>query len=380
MSEAVSASPSKPVVLIADDSKLVRVSLNRTLREEFEVLEAVDGEEAWELLLSNNQIQVLITDAGMPRLDGYELIKRIRSQDEKRLQNIPILMITGAEKAQTEVREKALGMGASDFITKPFDKVQLVARTRSYTKLDTTVRNLDQTSKDLESQSIQDSLTGIHNSRHFLEQTNQALAFAQRHSQALSFLAISVDELGSYKTQHGEESANTLQIMVAQAIKPILRKEDVFARSKEGYFLILAPFINTKDAHSLGARIQHLLHSRQFIDACFGKEVTLSIGIASLEESSLGTAEQFLQVLEQRVKQAHKKGGNTICSGQATPREPVQNLSVDTALKLINQGNVEALEKYLPVLAKQILPLVELCNQKLSWQLDSQLQDIKTKL
>lgn len=382
MSDAVIEQAPKPLVLIVDDSKLVRVSLNRALRKEFQILEAVDGEDAWEQLVNNENIQVVITDAGMPRLDGYELIQRIRSQEQNWLREIPILMITGAEKAQTEVREQALALGASDFITKPFDNVQLLARTRSYIKLDTTARNLDATSKDLKEQAILDPLTKLYNFRYFLEQVTQTLAFAHRHSQAVSFVAVAIDNIEAFKAEHGDEKATQLQVLVASAIKPILRKEDVVARIEDGYYTVLAPFISEKDATSLAGRIQHLVNSQQFLDANNGIAITLSIGISSLGEKDLTTAQHFLDTLEKRVKQVQQAGGNSIqASAQATEKSAKHvKVSVDTALKILEEGNIQALDNYLPALALRILPILELCNNKLNWQLDNQVEEIKNKI
>ena len=86
----------KPRILIIDDSRLVRVKLTNVLQDEFDISEAEDGESGWEKLLADDNIKVVLTDAGMPKLDGYGLIKRIRAHGESRVQEVPIIMITAA--------------------------------------------------------------------------------------------------------------------------------------------------------------------------------------------------------------------------------------------------------------------------------------------
>lgn len=100
---------SKPRVLIIDDSRVVRVSLKKVLSNEFDIIEAEDGEEGWAALLADRRIQVVLTDAAMPRLDGYALIARIRAHDDVRINDIPVNMVTAAD--DEAARQRALGLG-----------------------------------------------------------------------------------------------------------------------------------------------------------------------------------------------------------------------------------------------------------------------------
>ena len=96
MSAALEAAP-KPRILIGDDSRTVRVSLSRLLRDQYEIIEGVDGEDGWEKLQENPGIKLVITDIMMPKLDGYGFICRIRGADSELVQKIPIIVVTSAE-------------------------------------------------------------------------------------------------------------------------------------------------------------------------------------------------------------------------------------------------------------------------------------------
>ena len=86
----------KARILIADDSKIVRVTASKILATQFDVVLAEDGEEAWEKICQDTSIQVVFTDLGMPRLDGYGLIQRIRQAEDEGIRNQPVIVITGA--------------------------------------------------------------------------------------------------------------------------------------------------------------------------------------------------------------------------------------------------------------------------------------------
>lgn len=112
----------KPCVLVVDDSKVVRVSVNRALEADYQIIQAEDG------AVGINRVRALkpdliISDINMPNLDGYGLICQIRAQEDDRISNAPIIVITSAE--EDTVRERAYACGTNAFILKPFDPDQL---------------------------------------------------------------------------------------------------------------------------------------------------------------------------------------------------------------------------------------------------------------
>jgi diguanylate cyclase (GGDEF)-like protein len=377
-------SAEKPTVLVIDDSKLVRVSIKRVLKKEFAILEAVDGEDGWEKLLANEDVQVVITDNGMPRLDGFELIRRIRESADGRVKNIPIMMVTGAEKAQTDLREKALSLGASDFITKPFDDVQMLARTRTHAKLDTTQRTLEKTTHELEETSAIDPLTKISNRRHFLQQGAQALSFATRHKQALSFIGIGVDEFDNIKTQYDDKTAHRVQVWLTELLQPILRQEDTIARVDNGLFAVIAPTATRMDAAVLAERMRKIVQAKPFTETVIALPVTISLGIVCVGTADFPTTDGYLNSVLKLISQAQKKGGNRTLAAAAKQAAPEvaqkPRPSIDTALDLLAQNNIESIKPFLNELARQILPLLEVCNKTHQWQAEHHIDALKQKL
>jgi DNA-binding response OmpR family regulator len=128
-----------PKILVVDDSPTIRAVVNKALGNDFSIVQASDGEDAWHYLLANNEIELVVTDLMMPILDGYSLIERIRSNNAPPyLAGIPIIVVTTLEDANAKLR--ALVCGANDFITKSTDAVELQARVLARYRLAKTLK------------------------------------------------------------------------------------------------------------------------------------------------------------------------------------------------------------------------------------------------
>jgi len=128
--KAAVAAQEKPLVLVADDSRLIRKTIIKMLGDHYDIVECVDGVAAWAQIQHNAAIDIAITDIDMPNMDGYGLLCRVRASETERLQNIPMIVITGAEDEIT--KERAYACGANDFILKPIDADQLRACVNDY--------------------------------------------------------------------------------------------------------------------------------------------------------------------------------------------------------------------------------------------------------
>jgi two-component system, OmpR family, phosphate regulon response regulator PhoB len=116
-----------PTILVADDEEDLRELVSyRLSRSGYEVVEAVDGQEALELATERTP-DLMVLDVMMPRLDGYELTRRVREQDS--LRNVPVILLT-ARSQETDV-SRGFDVGADDYLKKPFNPDELVARVRA---------------------------------------------------------------------------------------------------------------------------------------------------------------------------------------------------------------------------------------------------------
>ena len=177
--QTLAAAERKGMILVVGDSSSIHLTLVRALQEKFTLLEIVDGEQAWELIRSDDRIEVVITDLGLPRLDGFGLIRRMRNSVIARIHNLPVIVVTGAD--DTVAREQAFQCGANDFITKNTDQVELLARVRAQCKLSQTIRQLEESQRELRAQANTDTLTGLANRRFFSQMANKELSLSRRN-------------------------------------------------------------------------------------------------------------------------------------------------------------------------------------------------------
>ncbi len=115
-------------VLVCDDEALIRNVINEYLKlEKYEVLEAENGLEAIEQVKKHNDIDLIIMDIMMPKMDGYQAVSEI-----KKIKDIPFIMLS----ARSEEFDKLIGfdIGIDDYVTKPFSPKELIARVKAITK------------------------------------------------------------------------------------------------------------------------------------------------------------------------------------------------------------------------------------------------------
>ena len=138
----------KPVILVVDD-QLQNIELLEThlVPQGYEIVKATNGEEALGKL-SGNQIDLILLDVMMPGMDGFEVTRRVRQDNTHRL--LPIILVTALR--ETEDRVKGIEAGCDDFISKPIDKMELLARVRSLLKVKAYNDLTDNYRKELESE------------------------------------------------------------------------------------------------------------------------------------------------------------------------------------------------------------------------------------
>jgi signal transduction histidine kinase len=130
----------KPIILVVDDQpQNVELLARHLVPRGYEIVRAASGEEALEKL-SRAQVDLILLDAMMPAMSGFDVLQRLRAGDETRL--IPVVMVTALH--ETEDRVRALEAGCDDFISKPFDKIELLARVEPILKMGYYRRQLDE--------------------------------------------------------------------------------------------------------------------------------------------------------------------------------------------------------------------------------------------
>lgn len=301
----------RPRVLIADDSRVMRLAVLKILGTDFDVVQAENGAIAWEQLSKDRNIQAVLTDIQMPQMDGYELMCRIRASEDGHIRDLPVMAITGSD--DDTIKQQALACGATDFIIKPLDALQLRARVQAYVQYDQHARVLEDRALSLEEQAITDPQTGLRSRRYLMQRGEQDLAHAQRRGQDLALLRIEIDNFKKIYRAHGDDAVDQLMVWLAKLLFSSARTEDTVSRVSGAEFAVLATNTDLGGAKPLCERILAAVNAQPFVHGVASIPITLSIGLASLGADRCSTIEAMYQLAHRRLCDARLAGGNRVC-------------------------------------------------------------------
>lgn len=348
------AEDTRPRILLADDSKVIRTSAARILGEEFDVLLAVDGQDAWEQITQHDDISAVFTDIGMPYMDGLELLEKIRSHADEAINALPVIVVTGDET--DEAREDALRRGATDFITKPFNRIDLLARARSHA-------TAQRERRELAKFTTIDRLTRLGNQQHFMSTLAEARSFASRHNQPLSLMRLHVDNLKAVAREGGKELLLRRMRELGAVIRACIRKEDTAARLDAVNFGIIIPVCTTEGAQRLARRIQLTLEGASK-RAGWQTPLRFSIGISTPSLFPEASVDAVMADLEAAARKAEE--GEGVVVSEATLNQAGGNVPLDlgTALRLLAEGRTEQVSAQLEHLLTRVTPLIEFARRE----------------
>jgi diguanylate cyclase (GGDEF)-like protein len=300
-----------PLLLLVEDSQTTTALLSKYLGHTYRLLHAKDGMQAWDVLEKNPDIAIVITDIHMPNMSGHQLLVKIRKSDGANHKNLPVIVMTTAE--DNVDRNLAFLNGANDFITKPIDEMELVARLNVHHRLARTIRELEASKKALAEQATTDSLTKLKNRRAFFENGTKAVALARRYVSDLSVLLLDIDHFKKINDTYGHAVGDDALIMVAQILIEMSRTEDTVARIGGEEFALLLPDTNRLGTAVLAERIRSAIEREQFITGDKIVPITASIGIATFGVDPADSIDQLLGVADNRLYMAKNAGRNRIC-------------------------------------------------------------------
>jgi len=307
---------SRQRLLIVDDSKVIRVTARKILRDHFDTIEAVDGENAWETLNNEGPFSLIVSDLTMPNLDGFGLLERIRNSQRPDIRDIPVIIITGANDSEA-TKLRASQAGATDFIGKPFDSVHLLARTQAHASAHAVTHALRQETFTLEEQATTDPLTGLSNEIAFMDRSYQQLSYAIRHKTTLSIFLIEIDKYLELGRQHGKSASEAVIKSVANTLNAEIRQEDMVARTGTARFGLLLPGMNMAGIRNLSERISKSVSTSPVKQGDDRINVTISAGVATPDIRRDTRLDDLLSEAAQHLSLARSQGGNQTIFGDS---------------------------------------------------------------
>ena len=286
-------------VLIIDDSPdALAIAKARLLKENLQVVCADDGRTGLDVA-AEQKPDLILLDVNMLGMSGFDVCRLLKNDLELRM--IPVIFLTGSDS--TEDRVKGLDIGAIDYVVKPFDAVELLARVRAALR-----------TKHLQDLLIQharlDPLTELPNRRALTERLQQEFSRVQRHQGALSFIMADIDHFKQVNDTYGHSAGDRLLQEVAKAISAESRTYDLPSRFGGEEFAIVVPDADVTQAAPLADRYRQAIERISLNVGSATVRITASFGVA--DATGLSCEQELIQAADKALYRAKSDGRNCV--------------------------------------------------------------------
>jgi len=306
--EAVTETGRQGRVLIVDDRKSSYERMMKTLSSEHTVTVEADPNEALFRAAEGNY-DLLIVSLGMQNFDGLRLCSQVRSLERTR--SLPILAVAEADNNQRLVR--GLEIGINDYLIRPIDKNEMLARARTQIKKKRyTERLRDNVQMSIE-MAITDALTGLFNRRYMETHLATLVEQAAARGKPIAVLVVDIDYFKAVNDSHGHDAGDDVLREFALRIRKAIRNIDLACRYGGEEFVIVMPETDMAVATMVAERLRRRIASEPFVvqNGARSLDITISIGIAALDGVG-DNAAAILKRADTALYRAKRDGRNRV--------------------------------------------------------------------
>lgn len=330
---------SNAVIMMVDDEPTTLEVVQAYLEEVgfHNFVQVVNSSQAMRVI-EEARPDILLLDLVMPEVSGFDILSAVRNH--QKFKHLPVIILTSSSDAK--IRLRALGLSATDFLTKPVDQSELFLR----------VRNNLAAKAYLDQLAYYDPLTNLPNRQLFLEYLNREIADAKRLNNFLAVLNIEVDNFDRISDTIGLSAGDEVLREVARRIGKIVRDSDMLGRFETNekavmtlfrldgavFSLLLVRIRNVENPAIIAARVIHKIKEPMHVE---GRDiyVTTSIGIATYPAESKDTAE-LLRLASSAKDYVKNKGGDSLEFSSSRINAMYQKrLSLETGLRKALERN-----------------------------------------
>lgn len=263
---------------------------------------------------AETRYELIIINLDMDSVDGLRLCSQLKSLERTR--QTPILIVVAPDDHQRLLR--ALDMGVNDYLIRPIDKQELLARANTQIRR---CRYTDQLRSHVQAtmeMAVTDPLTGLYNRRYMESQTAALVEHAINRGKALSILALDVDHFKAVNDEHGHAVGDRVLQELASRLKQAIRNIDMVCRIGGEEFVIVLPNTSADVATKIADRMRRSVSGTPFnVGSSAGPlTVTVSIGVAAVESAS-DTMENIMKRADEALYSAKRAGRNRVNSTAA---------------------------------------------------------------
>jgi diguanylate cyclase (GGDEF)-like protein len=294
----------KRTILVIDDSSISLNHLVRILEDEYIVLVASGGVEGVQVAKAAKP-DIILSDIVMPQMDGYEVLSALRELRETK--DIPVVFITSLDQECNEA--KGLELGASDYISKPFNPTIVKLRVRLLLKLVEQMQIINE-------MGMVDTTTRLPNRHYFDVRLKEEWKRAAGEDSTLGILRIDIDKIRSYNTIHGYRAGDEMLVKVAEIISDntLVQPGNIAARWAFGGFVVLLQKVTDSECNSIGENIRKAVEGA-IIKVAGGEDtfVTISVGACSVKPAAGEISEEkFISNADSALYLAKELGCNRV--------------------------------------------------------------------
>lgn len=297
-------------ILIVDDDKDVLKIIRQCLKlnKEYISKTASSGEKAMKLV-SLWCPQLVLLDINIPDVNGLQILKAVKARAKSKY--VPVIFLS----SQSDVKDIIHGLdsGADDYICKPFDIQELLARIRNQFRIKELREQLQAANRKLKKLAHTDDLTGLMNMRSLYDKLNYEMNRARRFKRSIFVLMLDMDYFKSVNDQNDHLFGSYVLSEVGSILKENVREIDLAARYGGDEFLLILTDVNLKGALALAERIRQVIEGRSFSYKNFHQELTVSIGLSEFRHSDTDlNARKLVRLADHALYEAKKTGRNCV--------------------------------------------------------------------
>ena len=294
----------KARILVVEDDRAISGMLSQVLGDEgYEVTVAGDGLIASDLLATSTTDLVLL-DLNLPHRNGVDVLKELRQRGAESGAFVPVIILTGVYTSRND-KVNSLNAGADDFLPKPFDMIELLARVRSLLR----VQELYKRSQFL---ATHDSLTKCYNRRYLVEFMEREFERYKRYHTPLSFLLIDLDNFKKINDEKGHDAGDAALQHVGFRLQDFFRSVDCVARLGGDEFAAVLPDCSAHDGRLAAERLLRFMNgpeARKGLPPDIAARLSFSIGVSAVPEHT-ESPEKLIALADQAMYEAKKAGRN----------------------------------------------------------------------
>jgi two-component system cell cycle response regulator len=287
------------IILVEDDEHVSHMLTRQLTRAGYAVRASGTIAQARELV-RDEEWDIAVLDRGLPDGDGLELCSELRRSSPHGY----IVMLTGENSAEAKL--EGFKQGADDYVTKPFQVDELIARIRAGVRIVHLQKALLESNRRLEELSLTDGLTSLRNRRAFDERLDDAFEQARRYERPLSLILIDVDHFKPINDAFGHDTGDAVLKGVAELIADSTRQADFVARIGGEEFAVLLPETPLFEAMQVAEKIRAGIAATPVATL----DTTVSLGVANALHSNARNTSELFHAADQALYRAKANGRN----------------------------------------------------------------------